>query len=139
MPDHNNQLQVVFEEGSDIFVAESEEAGRHIVINVDVDKNVNALKRRRAYIPDEVPTLGVRPVEELLAYLREARPPSGGYLLSAPKSVAQRTFRATRFTAMAQAFKRAFRRVYYKIHMLRLDKIPIFSLVILESWKTLCL
>ena len=51
-------------------------------------------------------------MEELLSYLREARPPSGGYLLSAPKSIVNKTFRPGRFTAMAQAFKRAFRKVY---------------------------
>jgi len=103
---------VVFLPASDIRVAHSEDGGRHIVVNVDVDKNVNALNRRQAYIPDEVSALGLRPVSELLAYLRDARPPSGGYLLASPKSINNKTFRSGRFTGISAAFKRAFRKVY---------------------------
>ena len=106
------RLEVVFLEGSDIFITSSPDCGEYIVINVDIDKNVNALKRRQAFIPDEVPALGIRPVAELRHYLRTARPPSGGYLLSAPLGTKAKTFRSNRFTAMADVFKKAFAAVF---------------------------
>ena len=113
VPDEfTGRLTVVFMEGSDIFVTSSSDCGEYIVINVDVDKNVNALKRRQAFIPDEVAALGLRPVDILREYLLRARPPTGGYLLSAPLGTKAKSFRANRFTAMADVFKKAFSAVF---------------------------
>lgn len=78
-------LQVEFLPDSDVWV-EHIEGNPAIVISVEVDKNVNALKRRKAYIPHVVHALNLEPVNMLLNYLRDARPPSGGFLLAAPLS-----------------------------------------------------
>ena len=103
---------VEFLADSDIRVVRDADLGDHIEINVDVDKNVNALKRRKAYIPFEVPALDIYPVSFLIWYILKYRPPSGGYLLAAPLSVRKKTFRTTRFTGLANAVKRAFRAVF---------------------------
>lgn len=104
---------VEYLEGSDVAVVrDNVDLGVHIVINVDVDKNVNALKRRNAYIPDEVPALNLFPVQMLERYLMKYRPPSGGFLLSAPKSAKKHTFNTNRFTGLSAVVKRAFAAVF---------------------------
>ena len=118
--DFTGKLQLVFQEGSDICVTSAPDCGEYIAINVDVDKNVNALKRRQAFIPDEVPALNLRPVQMLREYLLCARPPSGGYLLSAPLGKKAKSFRANRFTAMADVFKKAFSAVFPADPMVKL-------------------
>ena len=58
------------------------EAG-FILITSSVDKNVDSSKVRKVPTPAKV--LGVRTVELMQAYLVKMEPPSGGYLLAAPK------------------------------------------------------
>ena len=48
----------------------------------------------------------------LEAYLIKYKPPSGGFLLSAPLSAKKNTFRTTRFTGLGAAVKRAFSAVF---------------------------
>ena len=60
---------VEFLEGTDIRVVRDADLGDHVAINVDVDKNVNALKRRQGFVPDEVPALGLSRVAMLERYL----------------------------------------------------------------------
>ena len=103
---------VEYLDGTDIRVVPVADLGDHIAINVDVDKNVNALKRRQGFVPDEVPALGLSPVAMLERYLIKYRPPSGGFLLSAPKSAKKKTFRTSRFTGLSNAVKRAFAAVF---------------------------
>jgi hypothetical protein len=103
---------VEFLEGTDVYVVRDTDLGDHIAINVDVDKNVNALKRRQGFIPDEVPALGLYPVAMLIRYIIKYRPPSGGFLLAAPRSAKMKTFRSNRFTGLSNAVKRAFTAVF---------------------------
>ena len=105
-------LVVEYRPESDVRVVRNADLGDHILINVDVDKNVNALKRRQAYIPSEVGALGLHPVLMLERYLIKYRPPSGGFLLAAPKSAKLKTFRENRFTGLSGAVKRAFAAVF---------------------------
>jgi hypothetical protein len=103
---------VEYLEGSNVRAVRDGDLGDHILIDVDVDKNVNALKRRKAYIPDEVRALGLFPVHMLEHYLIKYRPPSGGFLLAAPRSAKLKTFRTNRFTGLSNAVKRAFSAVF---------------------------
>ena len=80
----NGDLIIIYEEGSDIHVLPSDDGHLYIEVNVDSDKNVNSLNRRKAYIPDFVEALDVHPVEMLQDYLLAAQPPSGGRLFAKP-------------------------------------------------------
>ena len=65
-----------------------------------------------AYIPYYVRSLDIYPVQMLEHYLRTFRPPSGGFLLSAPLTTAVRpaTFRTTSYSGFAAAFRSAYAR-----------------------------
>jgi len=82
--DNTGTQSVEYLEGSNVRVVRDDDLGDHILIDVDVDKNVNALKRRKAYIPDEVRALGMFPVHMLENLLIKYRPPSGGVSSSRP-------------------------------------------------------
>ena len=73
---------------------------------VSADKNVNARKQREFHIPHRIYKLGIKPVEMLENYLRQERPPSGGYLLAAPKG--REGFYDTAYTGMTKAYKQAY-------------------------------
>jgi hypothetical protein len=97
--------------GSDVRVeVDPDTAHPYIAINVDCDKNVNARKVREAYIPHEVVALGIRPVEILEHYVREVRPPSGGFLLACPTG--KRSFSAKAFSKCASVVKMAYRAAF---------------------------
>lgn len=85
----------------------------YIELRVFKDKNVREGDAALSYIPDQVASLGIRPVEVLLHYLRAVRPPSGGLLLAAPKGRGLRptAFYPGPFTQMAQVVQRALARV----------------------------
>ncbi|XRB17382.1 hypothetical protein RI054_15g72270 [Pseudoscourfieldia marina] len=94
--------------GSDIWFEFDGEGRRYLCINVDTDKNLKAGAGRIAVIPDEIINLGIRPVEDVLEYILEARPPNGpaaGFFLSAPKSVKQQTFNAGMYTGFARVWR----------------------------------
>ena len=67
---------------SDVQIERSDE-GEYLKVRVDVDKNVTAETVRHAYIPANR-FLDVNPVHEFSAYLKEIRPPTGGFLFAEP-------------------------------------------------------
>lgn len=75
-----------------------------------VDKNVRAGMHRDSYFPESIPSLGVRPRREILAYILRERPPSGSRLLSAP--LGERGFRPTRYRNLGRAVKQAYERTF---------------------------
>ena len=101
---------VVFSEQSDVQVRYDQQRGdSYIQLRVDVDKNVHERDAVFAYIPARFKTLSVRPVDVLTDYLLSVRPPSGAYLLSAPRSARLPAvgFHAGPFGGMCAAFKKA--------------------------------
>ena len=88
---------------------------RYIRVRIDVDKNVDGRREVYAYIPEAIPTLGVRPVRLLEDYLRRLRPPSGGFLLAAPHTrtfSGALSFRATPYSGFSRAFRAAYARAW---------------------------
>ncbi|KAK3239210.1 hypothetical protein CYMTET_50845 [Cymbomonas tetramitiformis] len=68
-----------------VVVRNDEELSPYVRGQLRFDKHADARKPRRFYLPEEVPALGVRPVELLEDYILRERVPSGGLLLTAPK------------------------------------------------------
>ena len=81
----------------------------YVLLKVTYDKNLRRGQTRLHPIPYEA--MGVRPVQLLEDYLREIRPPSGGYLLTAPKGL-RRDFYGGRYTAFSAAVRGAFVRAF---------------------------
>ena len=103
---------VSYDEGSHVRVVRPRDGGRHdayILLKVTYDKNLKRGQSRLHPIPFEA--MGVRPVELLENYLREIRPPSGGYLLSAPKGL-RHDFYGGMYTAFAPAVRSAFEKAF---------------------------
>ena len=118
-------LRVVYElerDGSIYFGPESniavlydtERCQYYIELRVDVDKNVREGDQVFAYIPEEIPGLQLHPVRILLDYLRRVQPPSGGYLLAAPRSkqFPPTSFHSTLYSSFSSAFKNAHKRAW---------------------------
>jgi len=104
---------IIYHADSDIRVVRNDpELGPHIVINVDVDKNVNSTSARLAYLPEAIPDMGIFPIDVLESYLLRVRPPSGGFLLAAPKGLKNHTFFTNPFTGMAGVFIKAFKKAF---------------------------
>ena len=62
--------RIVFLEESDVKVKFDDQTGLYYIeVNVEADKNVNARKRRFAFIPEEIMALGLFPVQDLIHYL----------------------------------------------------------------------
>ena len=79
---------------------------RFLCITVFVDKNVNPSQPQVRYLPAFV--CGVPVYDIIYNYILIERPPSGGYLLAAPKSLrAGSGFRDTPFSAFNENFKSA--------------------------------
>ena len=74
------------------------------------EKNVSSAKERYTYLPPSIEALGVRPVAEVIAYLVREQPPSGGYLLTAPRGATG--WWPTPYTAQSRAFKMAYERAW---------------------------
>lgn len=88
-------------------------AARHLLIhlgkgNARADKNVDAMHTRSIPVPHKM--LGCRPVDLFEDYLREEKPPSGGYLLSAPLGAVG--FRTTAYTLACKSVKDAYLRAH---------------------------
>ena len=96
--------------------------GPHLRFKVTggADKNVDSRRTEYSYVPDFIPGLDVRPLDLVESYYFRLQPPSGGFFLSAPKSLKSKTFRTNPFTGFGAAFKRAFRRVFPNDPMLQL-------------------
>ena len=77
---------------------------------LDLDKNVDARKPRRFYLPAEVHALGVRPVDLLEDYIVQEGVPSGALLFAAPKGNAG--WYAGPYTGHGRAFKQAYARAF---------------------------
>ena len=104
---------VTFGDLSDVKVLHDPDTLQHYIsLRIMCDKNVLPSDEVFAYIPAHVPSLGVRPVALLLDYLRRVRPPSGGYLLAAPRSTSfpPFSFFKTPYSAFNDAFRRAYAR-----------------------------
>ena len=104
---------VFFDAQSDVRVLfDSGRGESYIQLRVDTDKNVHERDAVLAYIPERFKSLSVRPVDVLLDYLRRVRPPSGSYLLAAPRSrsLPGTSFFPTPYGGMCAAFKQAVRR-----------------------------
>ena len=86
----------------------------YIGLRVNVDKNVDSSIEAHAYIPAAVPALGVRPVDMLRDYLLRFRPPSGGYLLAAPRTqgLGSATFHPGLYTCLGRAYRTAYLRAF---------------------------
>ena len=84
--------------------------GLYLRAKVDVDKNVTAETERFAYLP-ECPYLGVNPAVELFSYLRDVRPPSGGYLFAEPHQRGT-AFSVKPFKGFGKPLKHAYLRAY---------------------------
>ena len=111
--DSSGRPSVKYHDDSDVkVVRDRPDLGVHVSIRVDVDKNVDSRKSRTAYLPEHILGLGIHPVLELDSYLLTVQPPSGGFLLAAPKGLKQRTFNKNPFTAMAKVFTTAFKKVF---------------------------
>jgi hypothetical protein len=107
--------QLVFLPTSEVYIARDLDiGGEYIGLRVLVDKNVDSRIDANAYIPECVGSLGVRPVDLLRDYLLRFRPPSRGYLLSAPRSRAlgPATFNAGAYTCLGSAYRAAFLRAF---------------------------
>ena len=86
---------------------------KYIEVMVDVDKNVKKWKLRRACIPHHVHNLGIYPVKELEAYIRESGVKSGDYLMAAPAPKGRgNRLRQNPYTNQVSAFRSAYRRAY---------------------------
>ena len=83
--------------------------GAYILLKVAYDKNLKRGESRLHPIPYKA--MGVRPVELLEDYLREVCPPSGGYLLTAPKGL-RHDFYGGKYTAFPTAVRNAFERAF---------------------------
>ncbi len=81
----------------------------YILLKVTHDKNLRRGHSRLHPIPYKA--MGVRPVELLEDYLRDIRPPSGGFLLTAPKGL-QRDFYGGKYTGFSTAVRNAFERAF---------------------------
>jgi len=104
---------VEFLEGTDIRVVRDADLGDHIAINVDVDKNVNALKRRQGFFPDEVPALGLSPVAmDAGALPHQIQAPVRWLPTVCPQERQEENFPHHRFTSLSNAVKRAFAAVF---------------------------
>lgn len=106
---------VSFSSDSDVYIAYNEEAGmEYIGLRVNVDKNVDSSVEALAYIPASVPGLSVQPVELLRDYLVRFRPPSGSYLLSAPRTHALQPaqFNGYIYTGLNRTFRAAYLHAY---------------------------
>lgn len=104
---------ITFLPGSDVNVFTDLGTQRqYLRISVRVDKNVATSDEVFAYIPDFIPSLGVRPVRAVLDYLRLLAPPSGGYLLAAPRgsTFPPSSFSTSQYTGFTSAFKTAYLR-----------------------------
>ena len=77
--------RVRYAASSPVKVVSPTKARRFIHAKVNADKNVNALKQRDVYIPDEVHRLMLSPVDMLEEYILRERPPSG-FSYSPPRS-----------------------------------------------------
>jgi hypothetical protein len=102
--------RVTFGEKSDVRIVVDDGDWRepYILITSSVDKNVDSSKVRKVPIPARV--LGVSTVKLLQSYLVEMKPPSGGYLLAAPKG--KQSWSTTRFSGMSKMVKAAFARAF---------------------------
>ena len=103
---------VSYDKDSHVRVVRPRDGGRHdayILLKVTNDKNLKRGQSRLHPIPFEA--MGVRPVELLEHYLREIRPPSGGYLLSAPKGL-RHAFYDGMYTAFCPAVRSAFEKAF---------------------------
>lgn len=68
---------VIFLPSSDICVRINEELGmRYIYIHIVKDKNVFSNKSVQMFLPESIPALGLRPVDILIDYIMQVRPPS---------------------------------------------------------------
>jgi len=110
-------VKYVVTEGGVEFLADSElqmlkvESGRALAVGFTKDKNVHGGRWRWSVVPEAIPNLGVRPIDEILRYLVEEQPPSGGYLLAAPIGNAK-VFRRTAYTGSCAAFQKAYLRAW---------------------------
>ena len=108
--------RVVFDPASNVKVLYNDERREfYIQLQVDHDKNVRVGDSVFAFVPAHIPGLAVRPVDVLLDYLRRVRPPSGGYLLSAPRfrsmaAATAKSFHSSAFGRMQEVFRAAVRR-----------------------------
>ena len=107
--------QVVYRPESNVRVLwDSERQEYYIELQIDVDKNVLEGDRVFAYIPQAIPGFGLSPVHLLDDYLRRVRPPSGGFLLAAPRSrqFPPTSFQSGPYSNFAKAFKTAYLRAW---------------------------
>ena len=84
----------------------------YIELKVDVDKNVLEGDCVYAYIPHSIPSFDLHPVHLLEDYLRRVRPPSGGFLLAAPRGRFPPA--SSFFTGPYSNFAKAFRSAYLR-------------------------
>ena len=99
---------VTFLPGSDVWLETDPEAGTFIHLDISRDKNLKSGELRHTYIPSTIPGLDLHPVNELLNYLVEMRPPSSGFLLVA--AVGNTGFNANEPTTISSAFTEAYTR-----------------------------
>jgi hypothetical protein len=87
----------------------------YICLRIYQDKNVNTNQEVYTYIPPSLRSFpGLHPVDILRAYIITFRPPSGGYLLAAPRTrgVGQARFYEGLYTNLSVAYKAAYLRAY---------------------------
>ncbi|KAK3285320.1 hypothetical protein CYMTET_7071 [Cymbomonas tetramitiformis] len=93
-----------------VVVHNDEELSPYVRGQLRFDKNADARKPRRFYLPEEVPALGVRPVELLENYILRERVPSWGPLFTAPKGATG--WYGTPYKGHRRAFKKAYLRAF---------------------------
>lgn len=75
--DPDGSRKIIYHKNSDIKVKiDWKLRVRYIYFRVDVDKNVDSRRAAWGVIPEEIPSLGLRPVEIMEEYLLRVRPPS---------------------------------------------------------------
>ena len=102
---------VTFLPASDVCVFFDDESRQYYIsLRVTCDKNVLPSDEVFAYIPAVVSSLLIRPVALLHDYLRRVRPPSGGFLLAAPRgaSFPPTSFWPNPYGGFNDAFKSAY-------------------------------
>jgi hypothetical protein len=100
---------VTYAEDSHVRVLRPQGGEAYILLKVTKDKNLKRGQSRLHPIPRKA--MGVRPVELLENYLKDMRPPSGGFLLTAPKGL-RAGFYGGMYTGFCGAVRGAFERAF---------------------------
>ena len=110
-----NQIHTLPE--SDVQIHVDARGKRFLRIRVDSDKNLKLGRERFGYVPEYIATLDYSLLRRLEEYLLIAQPPSGSFLLCAPKADKPAPkFFSNAFTGFARIWRDTFKRLFPSEH-----------------------